>query len=113
MIRAQHITCMYSDRINAARANAGTIIKLMHVPTYRTTMSLKDYIQRLIDWNVAMPSMTECQKQQLVLESLSKNTNRVDERDHLDVNTTRLAEVKTVNKIIEILKERFELSDNQ
>ena len=62
-----HNTQMHSDITNAARANAGTIIKPMLVPTYGTMMSLKDYIQRLNDWNVATPSMTESQKHQLVL----------------------------------------------
>ena len=57
--------------------------------------------------------MTESQKQQLVLESLRKNNDRGEERDHLDANTTRLAADKTVNKVMEILKERFELSKDQ
>ena len=60
-----------------------------------------------------MMAMTNSQKQQLVLESLSKNMNRMEERYHLDANMTRLSEDKNVNKIIEIIKERSKLSNDQ
>ena len=108
-----HMTHMHGDRTNAARAHAGTILKPMPVPIYGNKMSLKDYIQTITEWSIATPSMTDSQKQRLVLDSLSKNTDKVEERDHLEANTVRLAENKTVNRIIEILKERFELSDDQ
>ena len=108
-----HHNAAHNNRPNEARINTGTITKPMTVPTCGNKMSLKDYIQEITEWRDATPSMTETQKQRLVLDSISKNTDRVAEKDHLDANTARLAANRTVDRVVEILKERFKLSDDQ
>ena len=95
------------------QTHAATVLKPLPVPNYGEAMSLKDYIKRLMDWNEVTTAVPEAQKQQLVLESLSKNSYRKEEKDHLDASTAKLSEEKTVQQVITILNERFELSDDQ
>ena len=88
------------------------LFKHRSVPIYGKNLSLKDYIILIRDWSSTNQD-SEANKQHLIIESLQRNDKRSEEAAHINSNSASLSEVNTVEKLIQMLEDKFKLTKEQ
>ena len=112
-IRAVHeVTPNQADEV-LRQARPPTILrKDPVVPAYGKDLEFGDYIESLKEWSQQV-SHSEQVKVSLIQESLMKNPDRKDELAELNHNAAVLSSEKTVDKLIQILEDRYSLDEDQ
>ena len=81
-------------------------------PIYGKDLPFEDYVDLLNEWDLGNID-PEATKQHAIIDNLQKNNNRSAEAAYLSANSSRLKSDRTVQNLILILKEKFELSEEQ